>query len=303
MAGGDVTPRSDSDPEPPGFADGEAFDTLGGALRRARRERGLTIQQIAATTRIPARHLQALERDDIGAVPGGMYLRSEIRTFADAVGLNRDVALSYLNPVTAPPSAPDIAAPVAAAPPSRHAAAWGAAAVAGVCLIGAVVMLWPTREPRQTASTTTPPATSPSSETRTASDQPVAASARESGADARSSDAAPAVTFDAAASTATSGTSQSSPTVAVNDGATADQQPKAPPATDPVLEIVTEPAGARVTIDGVGWGVTPVTIRYLPPGSKQLRVTRDGFATEQRVIRFSADQPRTSVRIDLHQAR
>jgi hypothetical protein len=83
---------------------------------------------------------------------------------------------------------------------------------------------------------------------------------------------------------------------------TASQQPKAA-AADPVLEIVTEPAGARVTIDGVGWGVTPVTIRYLSPGSKQLRVTSDGFATEQRVIRFSADQPRTSVRIELHQTR
>jgi len=302
MAGGDVAPRSNSDSEASGSLDGKTSDTLGGALRRARRERDLTIQQIAATTRIPARHLEALERDDVAAVPGGMYLRAEIRAFADAVGLNRDVALGYLNTPVDPPVVPDLAAQTQAARSSRRAAAWGAAAVAGICLVGAAVMLWPDRERRQAASNATASDTSASSDSRTAPDKPVAASARENGANVRTSDAAPAVTFDAAASAATSGTTESSPIVASGDLATASQQPKAA-AADPVLEIVTEPAGARVTIDGVGWGVTPVAIRYLSPGSKQLRVTSDGFATEQRVIRFSADQPRTSVRIELHQAR
>ena len=302
MAGGDVAPRSNSDSEASGSLDGKTSDTLGGALRRARRERGLTIQQIAATTRIPARHLEALERDDVGAVPGGMYLRAEVRAFADAIGLNRGVALGYLNTSVDPPVVPDVAAQTRAARSSRRAAAWGAAVVASICLVGAAVMLWPVRERRQAASNATAANTAASSESRTAPDQPVAASARENGASARTSDAAPAVTFDAATSAATSGTTSSSPIVAPGDVATANQPPKAA-AADPVLEILTEPAGARVTIDGVGWGVTPVAIRYLSPGSKQLRVTSDGFATEQRVIRFSGDQPRTSVRIELHQAR
>ena len=54
-----------------------------------------------------------------------------------------------------------------------------------------------------------------------------------------------------------------------------------------------------MTIDGVSWGVTPVTIRYLSPGAKQLRVTRDGYAAEERVIRIAADQRTTTVRLSL----
>ena len=57
------------------------------------------------------------------------------------------------------------------------------------------------------------------------------------------------------------------------------------PVNEPTrLVITSDPAGARVTVDGVGWGVTPLTIRHLPPGDRIVRVTKDGFlAREQRV--------------------
>ena len=45
-----------------------------------------------------------------------------------------------------------------------------------------------------------------------------------------------------------------------------------------------QPAGARVTVDGIGWGVTPVTIRYLPPGNKRIRVSKEGYSTIERVV-------------------
>jgi hypothetical protein len=77
------------------------------------------------------------------------------------------------------------------------------------------------------------------------------------------------------------------------------EAPSPPTLVEAELEIVTEPTGARLTIDGVGWGVTPVTIRYLPPGNKRLRITSDGFATDERVIHFAASQPRTTVQITL----
>jgi cytoskeletal protein RodZ len=298
MAGREVAPGTRPGAEPGGLPGGEQSDTLGGALRRARRERGLTIQQIAATTRIPARHLEALERDDINVVPGGVYLRAEVRTFADAVGLNRNIALNYLDAALDPP----VVSKVVAQPPSlrasRRIAAWGAAVLAGASLVVAAIVLWPAGDARHTASI---PAAS--GDRGTAADQPVTAAASGDGATAGNSDAAPAVTFDPAAPAATSGTRELPPSVAASDTAAATEHPPAAAVPVPVLEIVTQPAGARVTIDGIGWGVTPVTIRYLPPGTKQLRVTRDGFATEQRVIRFAADQPRTSVRIDLQPAR
>jgi hypothetical protein len=111
----------------------------------------------------------------------------------------------------------------------------------------------------------------------------------------------PAVTADTTAVAATSGVNEPGSGFSSGSVLAVTDPPPAPPVAEPELEVVTQPAGARVTIDGVGWGVTPVTIRYLPPGAKQLRVTSDGYATEQRLIRISADQPRTTVRIKLHQ--
>jgi hypothetical protein len=47
--------------------------------------------------------------------------------------------------------------------------------------------------------------------------------------------------------------------------------------------IVTSiPEGARVTVNGIAWGVTPVAIGYLPPGNKIIRVTKDGYAGAER---------------------
>jgi hypothetical protein len=71
------------------------------------------------------------------------------------------------------------------------------------------------------------------------------------------------------------------------------------PTVTPELDVITTPAGAQVTVDGVGWGSTPVNIRYLAPGRKRLRVTRDGFVAEERVIEVSADRLRTTVRLTL----
>ncbi len=46
---------------------------LGALLRRAREGRGLTLEQISNETRIPRRHLAALEHDNLAVVPGGFY--------------------------------------------------------------------------------------------------------------------------------------------------------------------------------------------------------------------------------------
>jgi hypothetical protein len=69
-------------------------------------------------------------------------------------------------------------------------------------------------------------------------------------------------------------------------------------AVDPVLRIASDPAGARVTVNGVGWGSTPVSIRNLPPGPKTIRVTKDGYVTDQRVVSLSDTSP-SSVQLRL----
>jgi hypothetical protein len=66
-----------------------------------------------------------------------------------------------------------------------------------------------------------------------------------------------------------------------------------------VLIVSTRPAGARVTVDGIGWGVTPITIRRLPYGTKTIRVTKSRYAGEERLIRLDERTPRTTLRIPL----
>jgi serine/threonine-protein kinase len=68
------------------------------------------------------------------------------------------------------------------------------------------------------------------------------------------------------------------------------------------LLVVSEPPGARVTVDGVGWGETPVTVSNLPPGVKRIRVTKAGYASAERVAQVNDERP-TTVRISLQTTR
>ena len=74
------------------------------------------------------------------------------------------------------------------------------------------------------------------------------------------------------------------------------------PTTEGELRITSDPAGAQVTVNGIRWDATPLTIRYLPFGEKLIRVTKTGYAGEQRSIELAPDRPVRSVRIELSPA-
>lgn len=57
-------------------------------MRRAREAAGLTLEEVAARTRVPQRHLAALEAGDYQALPGTTYCAGFARAFARAVGLD-----------------------------------------------------------------------------------------------------------------------------------------------------------------------------------------------------------------------
>jgi cytoskeleton protein RodZ len=61
---------------------------VGTTLRIARERRGLTIAQLASTTKIPATVLQAIDDNAFDRVPGGIFVRGFIRTYAREVGLD-----------------------------------------------------------------------------------------------------------------------------------------------------------------------------------------------------------------------
>ncbi|MDT7541353.1 MAG: hypothetical protein QOE33_1257 [Acidobacteriota bacterium] len=68
-------------------------DSLGEQLRRAREARNLTLRELSDQTRISRRHLEAIESNDFKQLPGGIFNRSFIKSFARAVGYNDEEAV------------------------------------------------------------------------------------------------------------------------------------------------------------------------------------------------------------------
>jgi cytoskeletal protein RodZ len=69
------------------------YDGAGARLRAAREARRLDLTNIASETRIPLRHLEAIEEGDFAALPSRTYAIGFARTYAKAVGLD-DAAIT-----------------------------------------------------------------------------------------------------------------------------------------------------------------------------------------------------------------
>jgi cytoskeleton protein RodZ len=66
---------------------------FGARLRDARAARGVTLRQIANTTKVSVSALEAIERSDLSRLPGGIFTRSFVRAYASEVGLDPDAAV------------------------------------------------------------------------------------------------------------------------------------------------------------------------------------------------------------------
>src|SRR2546422_6105323 len=63
---------------------------FGTKMKRAREARGVSLRQIAGATKISVSALEALERNDISRLPGGIFSRAFVRSYASEVGLDPD---------------------------------------------------------------------------------------------------------------------------------------------------------------------------------------------------------------------
>lgn len=266
----------------------------GELLRQARERRGLTLQQVAQSTKLPLRQLEALERDEFAALPGGMYRRAQVRAYAEAVGLDRNVAMAWLER-SLKETTPHGVSAVQASSPSKTVAnnrrrPWTIAgvAVAGVMIAFALLARQPAEENVGRSAPVSPPASSvvPA----------VYAPDRVSAAGSRNS-------LDPAGAPQ----EQRNDPGAAPSATTGQEEPESPDETTAAaaagsqLTVITEPEGARVTVDGIGRGTTPLTIRYLTPGTKRVRVTREGYLGEERVAEVKAG-PGTVLRLRLRNA-
>lgn len=60
---------------------------FGEELRRAREARGLAVESICAATKVPARHIRALEAGSYDDLPGGVFRRGFLRSYLGVLGL------------------------------------------------------------------------------------------------------------------------------------------------------------------------------------------------------------------------
>lgn len=66
---------------------------IGSRLRAAREARGVSLRQIADSTKLAVSTLEALERGQVGRLPGGIYRRAIVRAFAQEIGLDPEETL------------------------------------------------------------------------------------------------------------------------------------------------------------------------------------------------------------------
>src|SRR5579872_6613918 len=85
--------------------------TFGERLRREREMRGITLEEIAHSTKIGTRNLRALENEEFHLLPGGIFNRGFVRAYAHFLGLDEEQCIADYNAAMAekegPPPSPE----------------------------------------------------------------------------------------------------------------------------------------------------------------------------------------------------
>lgn len=260
-------------------------NSLGAMLRRARELRGLTLERVARETKIPQRHLEALERDNLTVIPSGFYQRAELRTYAQAVGLDQRVALAELESALAPPDTRESRETQQSSATTTSPLPYIAVAVAAIAVVAVLygrASVEDTPQPAPAAAAASAPASTP---------QPSVSSSVPSSEPSSEVTPSPVITPSQVATSVVAPEKQ------------AEAITQAPvPAVVTELVVTSDPEGARVTVNGIGWGSSPATIQYLEPGPKRIRVSKEGYVAVERVLQVEQGQRQTlNVRLDAAQ--
>ncbi len=109
------------------------MQTIGQKLKQAREAKRLSLEKVFEATRIRVPYLQALEADDLSAMPSPAQARGYLRNYAEFLGLNFDQLLAdmraastptdeMITPMdaTPPPATPQKATPLSQGKPARR---------------------------------------------------------------------------------------------------------------------------------------------------------------------------------------
>jgi cytoskeleton protein RodZ len=112
--------------------------SIGTTLAQARESAGLTLEEVAAATRIRRTLVFGIENDDFSGCGGDFYARGHVRTIASKLGLDPAPLLAEFDagrPETAPPRATEVFESETGARAERRGPNWSAAMAAALVLV------------------------------------------------------------------------------------------------------------------------------------------------------------------------
>ncbi len=92
---------------------------IGDTLREARMRQQLDVADVEERTKIRAKYLRALENEEWGLLPGPTFVRTFLRTYAEAVGLDPHALVEAYRSREGDTEEPEAQQPVAAVPAGR----------------------------------------------------------------------------------------------------------------------------------------------------------------------------------------
>jgi cytoskeletal protein RodZ len=118
--------------------------TVGERLRAAREERGLSLEDVAAQTRIPQRHLESIERAEWDNLPAPTYTTGFAKSYASVVGLDRTEVGEQLRAELGGrrPAAATTAEVFEPADPARTMPKWLVFGAIGAVILLVVLLSW-----------------------------------------------------------------------------------------------------------------------------------------------------------------
>lgn len=86
---------------------------VGGQLRAARLNAGLSLEQVSDVTKIRATLIDAIERDEFGGCGAAVYARGHVRAIAGVLGLDPAPLMTLMSPPDTGEQEPPAATPLA----------------------------------------------------------------------------------------------------------------------------------------------------------------------------------------------
>jgi cytoskeleton protein RodZ len=121
--------------------------SFGERMRRERETCGITLDSISRTTKIGIHILEALEKEEFDRLPGGIFNKGFVRSYARFLGMNEEEVLKEFLEVAGDPEQPLPDPPVPRRPEMRRPKvrrSWGSVATVVVCAIALLYGGWKT---------------------------------------------------------------------------------------------------------------------------------------------------------------